>query len=49
MTVTWIGNKRVETPDTPDAPVKAVLKPAKQKPVDLPVDTEDSTQTIEKE
>ncbi len=46
MTVTWIGNRRVETKDTP---VKAVLKPSKPKPVELPVDTEDSTQTIEKE
>ena len=48
MTVTWIGNKRVET-KLADTPVKAVLKPAKSKTVDLPVDTEDSTQTIEKE
>lgn len=46
MTVKWIGNRRVETPEQP---VKAVLKPAKSKPLELPEDTEDSTQTIEKE
>jgi hypothetical protein len=47
MTVTWIGNRRVENTPTPDSPVKAELKPAKKTTVDV---KDESTPTpIEKE
>jgi hypothetical protein len=48
MTVKWVGNRRIEIPDV-ETEVKVRLTPVKTQKQDLPLDTEDSTQQIEKE